>query len=293
VVTEAIRTPDELLQGLPDFPFASRYRTWAGLRLAHLDEGDGPPVVFLHGEPTWSFLWRAVIGPVRDAGFRCLAPDLPGFGRSDKPIDQGWYTYDRHVDALTALLDDLKVTGATLVVHDWGGPIGLRVAVEQADRVDRLVILDTGVFTGHQRMSDAWLAFRDFVARTEDLPIGMLVRGGCKRDPGDAVIAAYEAPYPSVAAKAGARAFPLLIPTEPDGPGAQAGTRVLEALRSDTRPRLMLWADSDPVIPLETGRRFAAALGGEIDHVIADAGHFLQEDAGPLIGETIAAWLRA
>jgi haloalkane dehalogenase len=292
-VTEAIRTPDELLEGLPDFPFASRYRTWEGLRLAHLDEGAGAPVVFVHGEPTWSFLWRSVIVPVREAGFRCVAPDLPGFGRSDKPTDQGWYSYDRHVAALTALLDDLDITGATLVVHDWGGPIGLRVAVEQAHRVDRLVILDTGVFTGYQQMSDAWVAFRDFVARSEDLPIGMLVRGGCKRDPGDAVIAAYEAPYPSASAKAGARAFPLLIPTAPEAPGAAAGARVLEALRSDTRPRLMLWADSDPVIPLATGRRFATALGGEIDHVIADAGHFLQEDASPLIGETIAAWLSA
>jgi haloalkane dehalogenase len=292
-VTEAIRTPDELLEGLPDFPFASRYRTWEGLRLAHLDEGAGAPVVFVHGEPTWSFLWRSVIVPVREAGFRCVAPDLPGFGRSDKPTDQGWYSYDRHVAALTALLDDLDITGATLVVHDWGGPIGLRVAVEQAHRVDRLVILDTGVFTGYQQMSDAWVAFRDFVARSEDLPIGMLVRGGCKRDPGDAVIAAYEAPYPSASAKAGARAFPLLIPTAPEAPGAAAGARVLEALRSDTRPRLMLWADSDPVIPLATGQRFATALGGEIDHVIADAGHFLQEDAGPLIGETIAAWLSA
>ena len=292
-VTDATRTPDELLEGLPDFPFASRYRTWAGLRLAHLDEGDGPPVVFVHGEPTWSFLWRAVIAPVRAAGFRCLAPDLPGFGRSDKPTDQAWYSYDRHVAALTALFEDLDLTGATLVVHDWGGPIGLRVAVEQAHRVDRLVILDTGVFTGYQRMSDAWLAFRDFVARTEDLPIGMLVRGGCKRDPGDAVIAAYDAPYLSLGAKAGARAFPLLIPTAPDSPGAEAGARVLEALRSDTRPRLMLWADNDPVIPLATGQRFAATLGGEIDHVIADAGHFLQEDAGPLIGETIAGWLSA
>jgi haloalkane dehalogenase len=292
-VTEAIRTPDELLEGLPDFPFASRYRTWEGLRLAHLNEGAGAPVVFVHGEPTWSFLWRSVIVPVREAGFRCVAPDLPGFGRSDKPTDQGWYSYDRHVAALTALLDDLDITGATLVVHDWGGPIGLRVAVEQAHRVDRLVILDTGVFTGYQQMSDAWVAFRDFVARSEDLPIGMLVRGGCKRDPGDAVIAAYEAPYPSASAKAGARAFPLLIPTAPEAPGAAAGARVLEALRSDTRPRLMLWADSDPVIPLATGRRFATALGGEIDHVIADAGHFLQEDAGPLIGETIAAWLSA
>jgi haloalkane dehalogenase len=292
-VTEAIRTPDELLEGLPDFPFASRYRTWEGLRLAHLDEGAGAPVVFVHGEPTWSFLWRSVIVPVREAGFRCVAPDLPGFGRSDKPTDQGWYSYDRHVAALTALLDDLDITGATLVVHDWGGPIGLRVAVEQAHRVDRLVILDTGVFTGYQQMSDAWVAFRDFVARSEDLPIGMLVRGGCKRDPGDAVIAAYEAPYPSASAKAGARAFPLLIPTAPEAPGAAAGARVLEALRSDTRPRLMLWADSDPVIPLATGRRFVPPRACGVGPLTSDTGNFLQEDAGPLIGETIAAWLSA
>jgi haloalkane dehalogenase len=292
-VTDAIRAPDELFEGLPDFPFAPRYRTWDGLRLAHIDEGDGAPVVFVHGEPTWSFLWRKVLGPVRDAGFRCLAPDLPGFGRSDKPIDVDWYSYDRHVAALTALFEDLDLTGATLVVHDWGGPIGLRVAVEQPDRVAALVILDTGIFTGHQRMSRAWQTFRDFVARTEDLPVGMLVRGGCKRDPGNAVIASYDAPFPNVAAKAGARAFPLLIPTAPDAPGAQAGGRVLDALRTDTRPRLVLWADSDPVIPLSTGERFAAALGGRIDHVIADAGHFLQEDAGPLIGETVADWLGA
>jgi haloalkane dehalogenase len=292
-VTDAIRTPDELLEGLPGFAFAPRYRTWDGLRLAHLDEGDGAPVVFVHGEPTWSFLWRDVLRPVRDAGFRFVAPDLPGFGRSDKPIDRDWYSYDRHVAALTGLFEHLDLTGATVVVHDWGGPIGLRVAVEQAQRVDRLVILDSGLFTGHQRMSEAWLAFRDFVARTEDVPIGMLVRGGCKNDPGEAVIGAYEAPFPNAQAKAGARAFPLLIPTTPDAVGAQEGARVLNALREDTRPRLMLWADSDPVVPLETGRWFAAALGGEIDHVIADAGHFLQEDAGPLIGETIANWLSA
>lgn len=292
-MTDAIRTPDELLDGLPDFPFTPHYRTWDGLRLAHLDEGGGAPVVFIHGEPTWSFLWRHVLAPVRDAGFRCVAADHPGFGRSDKPIDLSWYSYDRHVAALTALFEELDLTQATVVVHDWGGPIGLRLAVEQLERVERLVILDTGVFTGHQRMSEAWQAFRDFVERTEDLPIGMLVRGGCHRDPGDAVIAAYDAPFPSVAAKAGARAFPLLIPTRPDAPGAAAGSQVLDALRADTRPRLVLWADSDPVIPLATGERLAAALGGRVDHVIAGAGHFLQEDAGPLIGETIATWLNA
>ena len=139
---------------------------------------------------------------------------------------------------------------ATVVVHDWGGPIGLRVAVEHPERIARMVILDTGLFTGHQKMTDAWNAFRDFVARTDDLPVGFLVRGACKNDPGDEVIAAYEAPFPDAASKAGARAFPLMLPTAPDMPGAAAGQRVLDALRQDRRPKLILWADSDPVLPL-------------------------------------------
>jgi haloalkane dehalogenase len=290
-VPDAVRTPDELLSELPDFPFEPSYRELDGLRLAHVDTGEGAPVVFLHGEPTWSYLWRKVIPAVRDAGHRCIAPDLPGFGRSDKPTEIDWYTYDRHFEVTAELFDRLDLRDATVVVHDWGGPIGLRVAVERPDRVSRMVILDTGLFTGHQKMTDAWRAFRDFVERTEDLPVGFLVRGACKRDPGDEVIAAYDAPYPSAASKAGARAFPLMLPTAPDAPGAEAGQRVLDALRSDIRPKLILWADSDPVIPLETGERFAGALGTEIDHVIADASHFLQEDAGPEIGDRIAEWL--
>jgi haloalkane dehalogenase len=292
-MTDAVRTPEETLEGLPGFPFPANYRDVDGLRLAHIDEGDGAPVIFMHGEPTWSYLWRKVIPPVRDAGFRCLAPDLAGFGRSDKPTDIGFYTYDRHVALAGTLLDDLDIEGATIVVHDWGGPIGLRLAVEQTHRIDRLVILDTGLFTGHQKMTDAWIAFRDFVERTEDLPVGMLVRGACKTDPGEEVIAAYDAPYPDAASKAGARAFPLLIPQTPDAPGAPAGQRVLEALREDRRPTLMLWADSDPVLPLDVGERFAASIGREAPRTIPDASHFLQEDQGPLIGSLIADWLTA
>jgi haloalkane dehalogenase len=290
-MTDAIRTPDELLEGLPEFPFQPHYRQFDGLRLAHLDEGQGRPVIFFHGEPTWSFLWRKVIPPVREAGYRCIAPDLPGFGRSDKPVDIDWYSYDRHSAAAGALVEELDLRDATVVVHDWGGPIGLRVAVEHPDRIARMVVLDTGLFTGRQQMTGAWKQFRDFVERTEDLPVGFLVRGACKRDPGDEVIAAYDAPYPNADAKAGARAFPLMLPTSPEMAGAEAGQRVLEALRGDTRPKLMLWADSDPVLPLSTGERFAAALGTSIDHVIADASHFLQEDAGPEIGRLIADWL--
>lgn len=292
-MTDAVRTPDELLEGLPDFPFAPHHRTVEGLRLAHIDEGEGRPVVFVHGEPTWSFLWRKVMPPVRDAGFRCIAPDLAGFGRSDKPTDIGWYSYDRHTAVAATLLEDLDLRDATVVVHDWGGPIGLRLAVEHPERISRLVITDTGLFTGHQHMSEAWRAFRDFVERTEDLPISMLVRGACKNDPGDQVAAAYDAPFPNVESKAGARAFPLLIPLAPDAPGAQAGRDVLEALAADRRPTLMLWADSDPILSVATGERFAQAIGREPPRVVADASHFLQEDQGPELGRLIAEWLSA
>jgi haloalkane dehalogenase len=288
---EIVRTPDDAFADLPDFPFAPHYREVDGLRLAHIDEGQGPPVLFMHGEPTWSFLWRRLIPPLIGAGFRAIAPDMAGFGRSDKPTDIGWYSYDRHVDLAASILDDLDLRGATIVVHDWGGPIGLRLAVEHPDRIERIVILDTGLFTGSQRMTDAWLAFRDFVQRTEDLPIGMLVRGACHTDPGDAVIAAYDAPYPNAASKAGARAFPLLIPHAPDAPGAAAGRRVLEALREDRRPTLMLWGDSDPVLPPSVGERFAETIGRPPPQLIEGASHFLQEDCGPLLGGLIAEWL--
>jgi haloalkane dehalogenase len=290
-VTDAIRTPDEILADLPDFPWTPRFRTVEGLRLAHIDEGDGRPVVFWHGEPTWSFLWRKVAAPLLDAGHRIVLPDLAGFGRSDKPMDPDWYSYDRHVAVAATLLEDLDLRDATFVVHDWGGPIGLRLAVEHAERVSRLVITDTGLFTGEQRMSETWQAFARFVETAEELPVGMLVRGGCATDPGDAVIAAYEAPFPSEAAKAGARAFPRLIPLTPDAPGADAGRRTLAALRDDDRPLLMLWGTDDPVLPLATGEAFAKAIGAPPPRPIDGGGHFLQEDRGPEVGAILADWL--
>jgi haloalkane dehalogenase len=288
---DAVRTPDELLEGLPDYPFESSYREVDGLRLAHLDEGEGKPVVFFHGEPTWSFLWRKVIPPVRDAGYRCIAPDYAGFGRSDKPTDVAWYSYDRHVELIAALLEELDLREATAVVHDWGGPIGLRLAVEHPDRFARIVIMETGPFTGHQRMSDAWFAFRDFVRDNEDVPIGTLVRGGCKDDPGDDVIAAYDAPYMDAASKAGARAFPLILPTTPDAVGAAEGKRVADALREDDRPSLVLWADSDPILPFAVGERVSSQLNLPPPRAVENASHFLQEDAGEQIGAIVAEWL--
>jgi haloalkane dehalogenase len=285
------------MAALPDFPYDSRFHDAGGVRLAYLDEGDrgAPPVWFMHGEPTWSFLWRKVFPPVRDAGFRCVVPDMAGFGRSDKPEEIEWYTYDRHVELMAALLEHLDLRGLTMVVHDWGGPVGLRGAVEHRDPIDRRVVLDTGLITRRQRMTDAWNAFRDFVQRTEDLPVSFLVDGATLRTLSDEEKAAYDAPFPTPASKAGARAFPLILPTSPDMPGAEAGQRVLDALAADDRPKLVLWADQDPVLTLDVGRRFAAAIGGagglEFE-VVEGASHFLQEDAGERIGARIAEWLR-
>jgi haloalkane dehalogenase len=290
-MTDVVRTPDERFEGLPDFPWSPLYHEWDGLRLARVEAGEGPDVVFLHGEPTWSFLWRHVMPPVLEAGYRCIAPDLPGFGRSDKPTDLGWYSYDAHCEAAASFLEAADVRDATLVVHDWGSAVGLRVAVDHPERIARLVMLDGGLFTGHQRVTEAWTAFRDFVERTEDLPISMLVNGATLRDLQPAELVAYDAPFPDAASKAGARAFPLLIPLEPDAPGAADGRRVLEALAADTRPSLMLWADQDPILTPETGRRFAKAINHTEPEVIANASHFLQEDQGEDIGRRIADWL--
>ena len=292
-MTEIFRTPDDRFEGLPGYDFEPNYAQVGDLRLHYVDTGEGPVVLFLHGEPTWSYLWRKVIPPVRDAGFRCIAPDLPGFGRSDKPTDVDWYTYDRHVETMAGLLEQLDLRDVTLVVHDWGGIIGLRVAVEHPERIARIVITDTGLFTGHQHMSDAWIAFRDFVARTEDLPIGFLVKGATARDMPHDVFTAYEAPFPTTESKAGARAFPMLIATSPDAPGAEAGRRTLEALPGLDVPKLALWGDKDPVLTPETGRRFAAAIGAPEPELIENASHFLQEDAGEEIGRRIAEWLKS
>lgn len=290
-MTDYFRTPDEHFEGLPDFPWEPRYTEWEGLRLARIDEGSGEPVVLFHGEPTWSFLYRKVIPPLLDAGHRVIAPDYPGFGRSDKPTDFDWYTYDNHTEAMAALLSELGVRDATFVVQDWGGPIGMRIAAEHPETCARLVVMDTGAFTGRQRMTEAWTKFRDFVERTEDLPISMLVGGACHEQPDDDVLAAYDAPFPEPAAKQGARAFPLIVPTSPEDAGADAGQRTIEAMGESDRPVLVLWADSDPILTLEVGQRMSERLGWPEPELIAGASHFLQEDQGAVIGERIAGWL--
>ena len=292
-MTDAIRTPDVLLEGLPGFGWTPSFRSWDGLRLAHVDHGEGAPVVMLHGEPTWSYLWRKVAPPLVDSGHRVILPDLPGFGRSDKPMDERWYSYDRHTAAIADLLEHLDVRDATFVLHDWGGPIGLRVAVAHPERVSRLVLMDTGLFTGEQRMSAAWHRFADFVDRVDELPVGFIVRRGCATDPGDEIAAAYDAPFPSEPSKAGARAFPAILPLSPADRGASAGHDVLRALRADQRPTLMLWGAEDHPLPVAAGEAFAASIGRDAPRVIEGAGHFLQEDRGSEIGAIIADWLVA
>jgi haloalkane dehalogenase len=291
---DVFRTPDDRFENLPDYPWQPDYHEWEGLRLAYLDEGEGQPVVLFHGEPTWSFLYRKVIAVLLDKGYRCIAPDLIGFGRSDKPTDIGWYSYDRHVESVASLLEALDVHDGVFVVHDWGGSLGLRIgAIEAPQRAARFVAMDTGLFTGRQTMSEAWHAFRDFVARTEDLPVGMLVKNACATDVPNEVIAAYEAPFPSPESKAGARAFPLMLPLAPEEPGAAKGQEVADALRADRRPVLLMWGDSDPVLPLDpVGRKVQSLFPtAEALTTIHDGGHFVQEDQGHEIGALIADWL--
>ena len=288
-MTHAVRTPEEVLQGLPDFPFAAHYRELDGLRLAHLDEGEGSPVIFMHGEPTWSFLWRKVIPPVRDAGFRCLAPDLAGFGRSDKPTDIDWYSYDRHCAVTATLLEDLDLHGATVVVHDWGGPIGLRWAVEHSEQVARLVIMNTGLFAG--RVSKGFMAWREFAERTPDMPIGRIMQSATSTELGDEVIAGYEAPFPTPESKAGAQRFPLLVPLSETDPGVSELLAVKDELSRWEKPALVAFSDLDPVFPFpQSGEQFTNLIPSAGEQVrIEGAAHFLQEDRGPQIVEAMLA----
>jgi haloalkane dehalogenase len=245
-----------------------------------VDEGSGKPVVFLHGEPTWSFLWRHVIPRVVEGGRRAVAPDLIGFGKSDKPEDQAWYTYDRHVALVTQFVEELDLRDIALVVHDWGGLIGLRFAVENAERVERLVILDTGVWSG-RAPSETWLRFREAVRSLGgELDIARLVESGTQRGLSDAVRAAYNAPFPTPESKAGALAFPELVPVEPNHPTAAALEPVREGLARWDKPAHVIWGGEDAVLPTAIAERFIAlipdATGPE---VIVGAGHFLPEDA--------------
>jgi haloalkane dehalogenase len=257
----------------------------------YLDEGSGPPLLLLHGEPTWSFLWRKIV-PLLPG--RIVVPDLLGFGLSDKPEDIAWYTYDRHVASIVRLIETLDLSGLTLVVHDWGGPIGLRVAVEHEARVDRLVILNTGI-GGGAAPSPTWLRFRAVVRELGgELDIGRLVEAGTTRGLTDDVRGAYDEPFPTPASKAGPLAFPELVPAEPEHPNAAPMNAVRDALRRWQKPTVVVWGADDRVLPPEIAHGFVELIPGARGPVLIDgASHFLQEDEPAAVAAAIADFLAA
>jgi haloalkane dehalogenase len=295
---DVFRTPDDRFEGLPGFEFEPHYAEIDGLRLHYLDEpgaSDGAgPIVCFHGEPTWAYLYRKMIPPLVDAGHRVVCPDYAGFGRSDKPTDRGWYSYDRHSELMSELLSPLELTDATVVVQDWGGAIGLRWAVENADRVGALVILNTGIFSG--RVSKGFLAWRNFAEKNADLPVGFVLQGATTTELPDEVVSAYEAPFPTPESKAGAAQFPLLVPTSEDDPMAVHQREVVaDALGDWEKPALVAFSDEDPVFPYpKAGDRFVELIPSVDEQVrIEGAAHFLQEDRGEQIAAEILRFLAA
>lgn len=288
-----LRTPDERFAALPGFTATVRYADLAGLRMAYVEAGpaDGPPVLLLHGEPSWSFLYRRVIDVLAGAGLRAIAPDLIGFGRSDKPADAAEHSYARHVEWVRAFaFDALDLRGVTLVGQDWGGLIGLRLVAEHPDRFARVVAANTGLPTGDQELPPVWWRFREAVTTAPVLSVARLVQAGCRTPLPEAVLAAYDAPFPDESYLAAVRAMPLLVPTSPDDPAAPANRAAWQRLSTLDIPFLVAFSDGDPI----TGgmapvlkRAMPGAAG--LDHpTIRGAGHFLQEDAGERFGEVIS-----
>jgi haloalkane dehalogenase len=293
-----LRTPEHRFADLPGIGYDPRYENVGGLWMAYVETGPagGEPVLLLHGEPSWSFLYRTVMPVLAEAGFRAIAPDLIGFGRSDKPAAITDHSYARHVEWVRAFaFDRLDLRGLTLVGQDWGGLIGLRLVAEHPDRFARVVAANTGLPTGDQPMPDVWLRFRDVVLSTPALSVSRLVQAGCQTRLPAAVLAAYDAPFPDESFMAGPRAMPRLVPTSPSDPAAPANRAAWERLAAWDKPFLVAFSDRDPITggmaPL-LKQAIPGAAG--LDHpVITGAGHFLQEDAGQRLGEVISAFLCA
>jgi haloalkane dehalogenase len=288
------RTPDEHFANLPGYPFEPRYAQIDGLRLHRVDEGAGDPILLFHGEPTWSFLYRRMIPILVAAGRRVVAPDYFGFGRSDKPTDRSFYTYDMHVETVTRLVAELDLSAITVVVQDWGGPIGLRFAVENAERVARLVVLNTGLsFPSERWPTPAFLQWRDFAERTGlELPVGFIVQGATLTALPPDVVAGYEAPFPTPGSKTGAAMFPLLVPIRDDDPGVAEMVATRDALGRWEKPALVLFSDRDPIFSTRVAHSMARTIAsaGEPEFVTG-ASHFLQEDKGEEIAERIVRFL--
>jgi haloalkane dehalogenase len=299
---QALRTPDERFAALPDFPFAPNYVEvpsgdgGAPLRVHYLDEGPagGEGVLLLHGEPSWSFLYRKMIPVLTAAGLRCIAPDLVGFGRSDKPTERTDYTYARHVEWMrAALFDALDLHDVTLVCQDWGGLIGLRLVGENPDRFARVVTANTFLPTGEKPPGEAFLNWQNFSQTVDDFDIGVVIGMGCRSELSPEVIAAYNAPFPDDSYKAGARQFPMLVPTSVDDPATTANRKAWETLRGWTKPFLTAFSDKDP-ITRGGDRAFQTEVpgcAGQPHTTIEGGGHFLQEDRGEQLADVVARWI--
>jgi haloalkane dehalogenase len=295
---EILRTPDDRFSNLPDFRFAPNYVEVSAdddstLRVHYLDEGDGPVVLLLHGEPSWAYLYRKMIPVLTDAGLRCVVPDLVGFGRSDKPANRHDYTYQRHVEWMSSLVDQLQLKDVTFFGQDWGGLVGLRVVAAMPDRFARIVVGNTGLPTGDGRISEAFLNWQKFSQESPSFPIGGIINGGCTSDLPKEVIAAYDAPFPDESFKEGARQFPVLVPTKPDDPASEANREAWKVFEDWTKPFLTAFSDSDPITRGGEGVFQGRVPGAkDRDHVtIEGAGHFLQEDAGVQLAEVIAKFV--
>jgi haloalkane dehalogenase len=284
------RTSDSRFEKLPGWHLEPRYVDQDGLRMHYVDVGSGDPVLLLHGEPTWSFLYRKVIGEL--GATRCVAPDYFGFGRSDKPTDPDWYSYDAHARSIERFVEELDLRDLTVVVQDWGGPIGFRLCVEHPERVARLVVLNTGI--GARAPNTEWLHFQTFVRRVgTEIEAGKLMRRTLVQPVADEVIAAYDAPFPVPESRVGIVQFPELVATSSNHPSAPAMLDVRKQLRSFEQPTLVLFSDSDPIFSRRAAEVMAELLpNAELDAPVEGAGHFLQEDRGEAVGRRIAEWIR-
>lgn len=299
---QVLRTPDDRFAGLDAYPFDPHYvevddGDGGTLRVHYVDEGppDAPPVLLLHGEPSWSYLYRHMVPPLAAAGHRVVAPDLVGFGRSDKPASQDDFSYARLVGWMSeALFTRLDLRDITLFCQDWGGLIGLRLVAQDPDRFARLVVANTGMPTGDQRMPDAFFAWQRFSRETEQFPVGQIVNGGTIRDLTDAEVAAYDAPFPDDDLKAGPRILPSLVPTSPNDPAADDNRRAWEVLGAFDRPVLTAFSDKDPVTAGGEAvfHKLVPGTASQSHVTIEGAGHFLQEDAPQRLADLIDEFVR-
>jgi len=294
-----LRTPDDRFASLPGYDFAPHYvEVGEGIRVHYVDEGPAgaPPVLLMHGEPSWSYLYRKMIPVLTAAGHRCVAPDLVGFGRSDKPADPDDYSYKGHVDWMSeAIFDRLDLREVTFFGQDWGGLIGLRLVAADPDRFARVVVGNTGLPTGDRPPTEAFLAWQQFARETERFHVGGIVSGGCANRLPDDVVAAYDAPFPDDSYKAGARKFPALVPTSPDDPAHADNVAAWEVLRRYDRPFLCAFSDGD-AITKGGERQFigqVAGTAGQPHTTIEGGGHFLQEDKGEELAGVIAEFIAA